>query len=131
VLNSSGEKRVKAEHFMADKDYSTNEKLRQAVLDALKKGLSGKEQLGELEIRVGVLKGVVHLGGSVKSLAAWDKAQEIAAKVPGIRGVVNRIEALGAPAPSRIINLDLLPEKSSLEPSQPREQKENSNEKQS
>jgi hypothetical protein len=112
---------------MADKDYSTDEKLRQAVLDAL----SGNEQTGELGIRVGVLNGVVHLGGSLKSLEAWDKAQDIAALVPGIRGVVNRIDAPGAPAPSRIINLDLLPENPSREPSKPQDDKELKNEKQS
>ncbi|MBE0411581.1 MAG: BON domain-containing protein, partial [Anaerolineales bacterium] len=71
--------------------------------------LSSQEQADALDIRVGVLNAVAHLGGSLPSLYLWELAQETAAQVPGIRGVVNRIAAPGAPAPSRIIHLDLPP----------------------
>jgi hypothetical protein len=33
--------------------------------------------------------------------------EELAGQAPGVRGVVNRIEAPGAPSPAREINLDL------------------------
>jgi len=115
---------------MVDKDFSTDEKIRQAVLEALIGALSDNEQTSSLELRVGVLNGIVHLGGSLKSLDAWEKAQEIAAQIPGIRGVVNRIEAPGAPAPSRIIHLDLSPGTSLREHPREKELKENTNEEQ-
>jgi hypothetical protein len=38
-------------------------------------------------------------------------AEEFARQMPGVRGVVNRIEAPGAPSPAREINLDLKDEK--------------------
>jgi hypothetical protein len=104
---------------MANKDFPSDEYLRLAVLDAL----AANEQTGALEIRVGVINAVAHLGGSAPALALWELAQEIAAKVPGIRGVVNRIEAPDAPAPSRIIHLDLTPGSSSRESSQSKETK--------
>jgi hypothetical protein len=112
---------------MANKDFPSDEHLRLAVLDAL----ATNEQTGVLEIRVGVINAVAHLGGSAPSLVLWELAQDIAAQVLGIRGVVNRIAAPGAPAPSRIIHLDLPTGSPSREPSQPQEQKETSNEKQS
>mgnify|MGYP001189131793 FL=1 len=58
-------------------------------------------------LRVGVVNGVVHLAGVADSLAMRNTAEEFARSVPGVRGVVNRIEAPGAPSPTRIINLDL------------------------
>jgi len=36
-----------------------------------------------------------------------ETAEKLAKQVVGIRGVVNRIEAPGAPSPSRAVNLDL------------------------
>jgi osmotically-inducible protein OsmY len=59
------------------------------------------------ELRVGVLDGIVHLAGAVGSLAERSAAEELAGLVSGVRGVVNRIEAPGAPSPAREINLDL------------------------
>jgi osmotically-inducible protein OsmY len=60
-----------------------------------------------LGLRVGVLNGIVHLAGSAPSEAVWTAAGVIAAQVAGARGVVNRIEAPGAPSPSREVNLDV------------------------
>ena len=58
-------------------------------------------------LRVGILNGVVHLAGVVATPEARILAAELAGSVPGVRGVVNRIEAPGAPPPARTINLDL------------------------
>lgn len=75
--------------------------LRAAVLLALSEnGLSV-----ETAVRVGVANGVVHLAGSAGSLKTRSAAEKLARSVPGVRGVVNRIEAPGAPSPTRIINL--------------------------
>ena len=58
-------------------------------------------------LRVGVLNGVVHLAGLVSSIETRSRIAKLARSVPGVRGVVNRIEAPGAPPPARTINLDL------------------------
>lgn len=58
-------------------------------------------------LRVGVSKGIAHLAGKVESLLVRDSAEELVANVKGVRGVVNRIEAPGAPSPSRVINLKI------------------------
>ncbi len=59
------------------------------------------------DLRVGVLNSIAHLAGTVDSLSKRNKAEELAKNVIGIRGVVNRIEAPGAPSPSRSVDLDL------------------------
>lgn len=80
-----------------------DEKLREAVLLALTaNGLNSRGQ-----IRVGVVNRVVHLAGKVKSLELRSAAEEFTQQINGVRGVVNRIEAPGAPSPTRIINLAL------------------------
>ena len=56
-------------------------------------------------LRVGVLYGIAHLAGVAASIEIRILAAELAEAVPGIRGVVNRIEAPGAPSPSRTIHL--------------------------
>ena len=63
--------------------------------------------LPRLSCRVGVLNGVAHLAGAACSLQVRAAAEEMAGKIPGVRGVVNRIEAPDAPSPGREINLDL------------------------
>jgi hypothetical protein len=78
------------------------------VRDAVVRALTSNEQTARLDLRVGVLNGVAHLGGSAPSLELWKMAQQIAKQTPGVRGVANRIEAPGAPAPGRIIHLDFL-----------------------
>ena len=66
-------------------------------------------------LRVGVLNGIIHLAGAVDTLDTRAAAEELAGQVTGVRGVVNRIEAPGAPSPAREINLELRNEKLSNE----------------
>lgn len=82
----------------------TDEGLRDAVLQAL----AADTRTAPLDLRVGVLNGIVHLGGSAPSDDDWAWAEMVSVGVPGVRGVVNRIEAPGAPNPARAIHLDLL-----------------------
>ena len=81
----------------------SDDSLRLAVIAALTKDKRGVVD----NLRVGVINGVAHLSGTVPTIATWELAQETASQVPGIRGVVNRLEAPGAPPPGRVINLDL------------------------
>lgn len=69
--------------------------------------LSDDERIRQAHLRVGVLHGIAHLTGEVDTLVARAAAEEIARQVDGVRGVVNRIAAPGAPSPAREINLDL------------------------
>jgi osmotically-inducible protein OsmY len=80
-----------------------DESLRAAILAALQVD----ERIASFELRVGVLNGIAHLTGKVDTLAERAAAEEIAHSVGGVRGVVNRIEAPGAPSPARTINLNL------------------------
>lgn len=59
------------------------------------------------DLRVGVLNGIVHLAGVVTALEIRIAAAELAEDVPGVRGIVNRIEAPGAPSPARTVHLNL------------------------
>jgi osmotically-inducible protein OsmY len=88
---------------MAAQMPTTDDTLRKCVLQAL----AAEKQIAALGLRVGVLNGVVHLGGEATSAHLRDHAEAIAARVAGVRGVVNRIEAPGAPSPSRTINIPL------------------------
>lgn len=81
----------------------SDEELRSAVLTAL----AADEHTAAVELRLGVLNGIVHLGGAVESLAIRAAAEELALHIRGVRGVVNRIEAPGAPKPARTIHLQL------------------------
>jgi osmotically-inducible protein OsmY len=58
------------------------------------------------DLHVGVLNGIVHLAGEVSSLKVRLAAAKLAGEVAGVRGVANRIEAPGAPSPSRRIDLN-------------------------
>lgn len=69
--------------------------------------LSANGQNSAAGFCVGVVNDVVHLAGSAGSLEIRAAAEEYARNVPGGRGLVNRIDAPGAPSPTRIINLDL------------------------
>ena len=80
-----------------------DEKLREVILtDFVTDSL-----VSSTNLRVGVLNGIAHLAGAVDSMVKRETAEKLAKQVVGIRGVVNRIEAPGAPSPSRAVNLDL------------------------
>jgi osmotically-inducible protein OsmY len=82
-----------------------DENLRAAILAEF----AAESRIASAKVRVGVLNGIAHLAGMVDSLAKRSTVEELARKVPGVRGIVNRIEAPGAPSPSRTINLNLSP----------------------
>ncbi|PKN84650.1 MAG: hypothetical protein CVU46_13505 [Chloroflexi bacterium HGW-Chloroflexi-8] len=81
----------------------SDETLREVILTVF----ATDSRTASADFRVGVMYGIAHLAGVVDSLSKRDTAEELAKQVQGIRGVVNRIEAPGAPSPSRPINLDL------------------------
>lgn len=78
-----------------------DEKLRAEILAKF----ATDDRTAYASLRVGVLNGIAHLAGVVSSIETRIRAAELAEDVPGIRGVVNRIEAPGAPPPSRTIHL--------------------------
>jgi osmotically-inducible protein OsmY len=80
-----------------------DENIRAAILAKL----IAESHIAPSDLRVGVLNGIAHLAGKVDSLENWSLAEKLASQVPGVRGVVNRIEAPGAPNPARIIHLNL------------------------
>ena len=84
-----------------------DENLRAAILAEF----AAERRIASTNVRVGVLNGIAHLAGMVDSLANRTAAEEIVRGIPGVRGIVNRIEAPGAPSPSRTINLNLSPGK--------------------
>lgn len=81
----------------------SDESLRTAILAKF----AVDERIASVELRVGVLNGIAHLAGRVDTLVERAVAEELAQRVDGVRGVVNRIEAPGAPSPARTVNLDL------------------------
>lgn len=84
-----------------------DESLRAAILAKL----AVDERTASVELHVGVLNGIAHLAGRVDTLVERAAAEEIVQRVDGVRGVVNRIEAPGAPSPARTVNLDLSDQK--------------------
>ena len=84
-------------------DSISDETLREVILTIF----ATDSRTASADLRVGVMYAIAHLAGVVDSLSKRDVAVELAKQVLGIRGVVNRIEAPGAPSPSRSINLDL------------------------
>jgi len=84
-------------------DANIDAKLREAILTQL----AADPRTAGAELRVGVQAGIAHLAGEVNTQAERDAAEEIACGVGGVRGVVNRIAAPGAPSPLRPVNLDL------------------------
>ncbi|MBN1304398.1 MAG: BON domain-containing protein [Anaerolineales bacterium] len=91
--------------------YSTDEKLRAAILAQF----AADERVAHENLRVGVSKGIVHLAGAVSSIEIRTAAADLASKPPNVRGVVNRIEAPGAPSPGRTIHLNLSNEKENID----------------
>jgi osmotically-inducible protein OsmY len=86
---------------------NSDENLRAKILALLTVG----NQTASADLRVGVLNSIVHLAGTVNSLQERAAIEELVGRLPGVRGVVNRIEAPGAPSPAREINLNLKNEK--------------------
>jgi osmotically-inducible protein OsmY len=84
-------------------DSISDKYLREAILTVF----ATDSRTASSDLRVGVLNGIAHLAGAVDSMAKRDTAEELANQVCGIRGVVNRIDAPGAPSPSRTVNLDI------------------------
>ena len=80
-----------------------DERMRKAVL----KSLAADGSLSFSGVRVGVLNGIVHLGGVAPTLEIRQKAVALAERIPNVRGIVNRIDAPGAPPPARPVNLNL------------------------
>ena len=67
------------------------------------------------DLRVGALNGIAHLAGKTDSLEVREAAERLAKNVRGVRGVVNRIEAPGAPSPARTVNLTLQDKKGNVD----------------
>ena len=82
---------------------SDDETLRLKILNELAKHFSHPNNL-----RVGVVGGIAHLAGKLSSWDEWDLAEVITGSLFGVYGVVNRIEAPGAPPPGRKIDLNLI-----------------------
>mgnify|MGYP001025899655 CR=1 FL=1 len=83
---------------------SSDKELRQQVYQAI----AAIDQLRKCKLRVGVANGFVHLGGKLSSLDLYVQTEELVRNLAGVRGVINRIEAPGAPSPSRVIHLDAI-----------------------
>lgn len=82
---------------------NSDENLRTIILAAF----AVDERIASAGLRVGVLNGIVHLAGSVDTLVKRAIAEKLVSNMAGVRGVVNRIEAPGAPSPARTIDLNL------------------------
>lgn len=89
--------------MLADTTPTPDEQLRADIL----RTLAQDERTAVLNLRVGVLNGIAHLAGQAPSLELWSLTKRIISGVAGVCGVVNRIEAPGAPPPARTVNLDL------------------------
>lgn len=82
---------------------NADEKLRAAILSRF----AADDRTSNANLHVGVLNGIVHLAGVVAAIETRVVAAELAEEVTGVRGVVNRIEAPGAPSPARTVSLNL------------------------
>jgi osmotically-inducible protein OsmY len=82
---------------------TSDEILRKAILARF----AADDHTAFANLRVGVSKGIVHLAGVVSSTEVRVVAAELVLTFHGVRGVVNRIDAPGAPSPARTVNLNL------------------------
>jgi osmotically-inducible protein OsmY len=82
---------------------TTDEDLRMAIITVFKDDI----RITNDKLRVGVLNRVVHLAGSVASRTERTTAEELAKEIPGVLGVVNRIDSPDAPSPARTVNIKL------------------------
>lgn len=92
----------KRETMVQSPPLPSDESLRAAILALF----AADSRTASADLHVGVLNGIVHLAGEVSSLEVRLAAAKLAGEVAGVRGVVNRIEAPGAPSPSRRIDLN-------------------------
>lgn len=83
---------------------NSDESLRATILAAF----AANEPIASAGLRVGVLNGIVHLAGSVDTLEKRAAAEELVSRSPGVRAVVNRIDAPDAPSPARTIHLNFI-----------------------
>jgi len=67
----------------------------EALADAIRRELSEDSATTDLNIGVAVRNGVVHLRGQVADLDDADNAESVAARVPGVRDVVEELEVAG------------------------------------
>ena len=88
---------------MSETSATHDEQIRNAIV----KALARDERTAVLGLRVGVLNGIAHLGGQAPGMKIRNLAERIVLEIVGVRGVVNRIDAPGAPSPSRTIRLKL------------------------
>lgn len=79
-----------------------DQQLRQNVL----RELTAQSCCAGRDLHVGVVNGIVHLSGSAASCEERSLLEELILSLTGVLGVVNRIEAPGAPSPGRTIWLD-------------------------
>ncbi|PWH12751.1 MAG: hypothetical protein DDG59_15385 [Anaerolineae bacterium] len=79
----------------------SDQELRQHVVQVL----AADEQLRHYSLRIGVASGFVHLGGKLSSLEGYERVEALVRNLPGVKGVINRIQAPGAPSPARVIHL--------------------------
>jgi len=82
---------------------SFDQQLRQTVLEHL----ATCQPDGLEDLHVGVMNGIVHLAGQAQTVENRQRAASLVEQIPGVRGVVNRIDAPGAPSPGRTIHLDI------------------------
>ncbi len=67
----------------------------EALADAIRRELSEDAATTDLNIFVAVRNGVAHLRGQVTDLDDADNAEAVAARVPGVRDVVEELEVAG------------------------------------
>lgn len=67
----------------------------EALADAIRRELAEDSATTDLEIFVAVRNGVAHLRGQVSDLDDADNAEAVAARVPGVRDVVEELEVVG------------------------------------
>lgn len=67
----------------------------EALADAIRRELAEDSATTELSIYVAVRNGVAHLRGQVPDLDDADNAEAVAARVPGVRDVVEELEVTG------------------------------------
>jgi osmotically-inducible protein OsmY len=67
----------------------------EALADAIRRELAEDAATTDLHIYVAVRNGVAHLRGRVADLDDADNAEAVAARVPGVRDVVEELEVSG------------------------------------